>query len=538
MRGARVAVALSLLIAAPLRIFVTALQPEVVHPLDPAEMKFADPATLARLAGGMGSVAELIAGHENIHHGGFFTVQLLSVAVGQLTEALLGAPEPLLALRALGLGLGLAVTAAWAWAGARLGAPPLLAALSAAVLPLWGTQGALVAWGSHAEAGLWIALWLAARAEGRPRAAAALLGAAAGWDAAIAPLAVIFMVGGLWQAEAPPRAQRLAAFAAGAAPFFLPRLLAGGPRLWQLGLTESDQRRPVDLLVGAVDPMQLWAALTELCGLRFLPRSAGPLAEGIGVAGLVLCGLGLAWADRGRGSSSVARRLCLAGPLLLIATLALFSPLRPAVQHRYLLAFLPAVALWPALAAARGPAPLRPLAALLALGLAAVQIDGHLRLQPSAPRDARRAYVGAAGAPGWQWAAQRGGLEQLHPASAPALRALHRCRLRAVGPEGLDQDAVWRGALLATDRRWGYPLLGEAPRPPRPSPELSRRVAELQAEGIAATGPAAEALWRGVGAGLATLAPLGERRARAALDALPAPFKALAQEGFSTMPCD
>ncbi|MFM2247473.1 MAG: hypothetical protein RL071_3547, partial [Pseudomonadota bacterium] len=484
-------------LAAAARLWAGLRQPAAIAPLSPAELKLLDPRAWDPPAvwPGPEALVALVADHANMHHGGYLAVQLLCWAVDGLLVAL-GIDLPLGALRLSGLLAGLALTAAWAWAAAGLRLGPALAGLALALPPLWATQGWSLAYGSHAEAGIFVALLVGARARGRALWACAAAGAAAGFDPLLLP-ALLLCAPGWWpRGRAGPAALALLA---GAAPFTLPRLLAAGPRLWTLGVAEGPETRLPALLSGMVDPFQLGAALRGLGAAQLFPPGAWD-GRGAGLSAALLGALGLAALlgappARARSAGWLLRAL----PVAHLLSLTLISPMRPQLQHRYLLPVLGAALLWPALAARRR-GELGALAAALALILVGLQGALHLGLPAQGDAAARAAYLGRGPVPAWPWAAQRAGLEQLDPAGAPALAALAACR---AGPApdrqlaALDADPMWWGAVGATSPRFGTARLGEPGRPPQPAHDLPAR--------LAGAGPD---FHFGVGVGLAALEPV------------------------------
>lgn len=508
-------------VAAAARLWAGLRQPAAITPLSPAELKLLDPQVWdpPALWPSLDRVAALVADHANMHHGGYLVVQLLCWAVDGLL-LLFGIDLPLGALRISGLLLGLALTAAWAWAAAGLRLGPALAGLALALPPLWATQGWSVAYGSHAEAGIFIALLIGARARGRALWACAAAGAAAGFDPLLLP-ALLLCAPGWWPVGRSPAAAL--ALLAGAAPFTLPRLLAAGPRLWTLGVAEGPETRLPALLSGMVDPFQLGAALRGLGAAQLFPPGAWE-GRGAGLSAALLGAIGLAGLfgappARARAAAWLLRAL----PLAHLLCLTLISPMRPQLQHRYLLPVLGAALLWPALAARRR-GEMGALAAALVLVVVGLQGALHLGLPAQSTPAARAAYLGRGPAPAWPWAAQRHGLEQLDPAGAPALAALAACR---AGPAPgrrlavLDADPMWLGAVGVGGPRFGSARLGEPGRPPQPALDLPDRV----------SGQGADHHF-GVGVGLAALEPGAAVAVSATLRRLPPDARPAVEAGL------
>ena len=479
--------------AAAARVWAGLRQPAGVGPLSPAELKLLDPRTVPH--DGMPTIDALttmLADHANMHHGGYLFVQLLCWGVDGAARAA-GIDLPLLSLRLTGLLLGLAGVAAWAWAAAGLRLHPVAVGICLALPPLWATQGWSLAYGSHAEVGALVGLLVGALARGRAGLAAGAAGAAAGFDLAVAP--ALLVTAPLW---ARGRWRSLGAAALGASPYVLPRLFAAGSRLWSLGVAEGPHTRPIDLVWSALDPFQLGAALRSLRGLSLVPPAAwggwGGGVSAVLLAAFALCGL---W-----GAAAAARpagvRLLLALPWAHLASLALFSPMRPGIAYRYLLPVLGAVLLWPALAARRGGVA-GALAWAVVVGSGGMQAQQLVALPVTGTAAERVAWAGGGGAPTWPWAAQRAGLTQLDPSGAPVFAALASCRAdpqRDRALWSLDADPLWLGAVAVVEQRAGTARLGEPGRPPQPVLDLPDRLQRA--------GPNAAV---GAGIGLAALEP-------------------------------
>ena len=454
-----------------------------MHPLDPAELKLVELGRALRAGGGWAAARRAVGSLQNLHHGGFLWVSLL---VGAL-EALLG--EGLLALRAAAaltgaLAWALWAGAAWVLLGPRWGA---LGALCLALPPPWALQWSLTPWGSHPEAAAFPALWLLLLAgPPRPLALGAAAGAGAGFSALLGPTAALALAlgAGPWRA-------RLLGLGLGLLPFGLPWALE---RPWARGFTEDASATPLGLLGRALDLPLAAASFAEL-----LPP---PLVAG-GVAGAAapwISGLALLAALLGGraalAAGDPARRLLALGPLAHLLCLGLLSPLRPALQHRYLLPWLPALLLLPLIGAAGGGR-----ARALALAPVLVGLLGlppALRLLQGRDPAARAAYD--------PWAFQALGLEQLPLRQAPAVAAFLADR-RATG---LPPEEVTAGFAEAFAPRKGYPVWGEPRALPGPAPDLRRRL-----DALAPAGPASRALiGRNAGWGLLIAHDLDLRAAR------------------------
>jgi hypothetical protein len=456
------ALALCALVLGALRLALADGAPDRVHPLDPAELKLAELGRALRAGGGWAALERGVSSLQNLHHGGFLWVSLL---VGGL-EALLG--EGLLALRAAAaltgaLAWALWAGAAWALLGPRWGA---LGALCLALPPPWALQWSLTPWGSHPEAAAFPALWLLLLAgPPRPVALGAAAGAGAGFSALLGPTAALALAlgAGPWRA-------RLLGLGLGLLPFALPWALE---RPWARGLTEEAASTPLRLLGGALDLPLAAASFAALLPPPLVASGvAGPAAPGL--SGLALLAALIGGRAALRGGRPALRLLALA-PLLHLAGLALLSPLRPALQHRYLLPWLPALLLLPLLGAAGGGR-----ARALALAPLLVSLLGlppALQLLQGRDPAARAAYD--------PWALQALGLEQLPLRQAPAVAAFLADR-RATG---LPPEEVTAGFAAAFAPRRVYPVWGEPGPAQGPALDLRRRL-----DALAPAGPASRAL--------------------------------------------
>ncbi len=436
--------------------------PDRVHPLDPAELKLAELGRALRAGGGWEEVARQVAGLQNLHHGGFLWVSLLVAALGLLL------PDELLALRAAAALTGALAWALWAAAGfALLG--PRWGALAAGVLalpPPWALQWSLTPWGSHPEAAAFPALWLLLlRGPPRPLALGAAAGSGVGFSALLGPTAALALLlgAGPWRA-------RLLGLGLGLLPFGLPWALE---RPWARGLTEDAASTPLGLLRGAVDLPLAAASVAELLPPPLVASGvAGRVAPWLSAVAFGAALIGARAAHRG---ATPALRLLAWGPLLHLAALALLSPHRPALQHRYLLPWLPALLLLPLVGAAGG-------GRARGLGLVPVLVS-LLGLPPALQllqgRDpvARAAYD--------PWSLQALGLEQLPLRQAPAVAVFLADRRAGAGAGGPGVE----GFAEAFARRKGYPVWGEPRALPGPAPDLRRRL-----DALAAAGPASRAL--------------------------------------------
>lgn len=475
--------------------------PDLLHPVDPAELELAwlaqalhqgslTPADLLRQLGAASAV----------HHGGFLPVSLTTAAASLIfgpTHAALKASAVLWSTA----GWLAWTTLAWRLGGSRAAA---LAGLALAVPVPWASQWWLTTWGSHPEATLFPAAWLLAWG-----ASPLLLGLLVGLGVAFAP---VLAPTGLLLLLLRRRALSLPGALLGWLPLQLGALSTPWPWL-RASLTEDPAHTAPALLLRALAPGPL---LDSLAGHLPVPLVASQGAPAW--LSLPLCLLLLLSALPLARDPRPPARLLLALPLLHLLAVAALSPFRPELQHRYLLPWLPALLIWPALAAARHRARAPGTLALSVLALApsilALPVYASVLLRP-VPVDLR----------GYHPAAYLAlGLDRVPLPLVPDVEAFLAARAGATTP----------GFAAAFSRRWGYPVLGEPFPDVAPRAGLSGRLRALSAEGFAPQALAADAGWGvAVAAGWQVgpveeaLSPLGELR--------PAAWRGVG-EGLSTRP--
>ncbi|MCK6503452.1 hypothetical protein L6R53_08655 [Myxococcota bacterium] len=469
-------------LVATFRALLCLWAPDLLHPVDPAELELAGLAQ-ALHDGTLSSSALLrqLGAASAVHHGGFLPVSLTTAAASLLfgpTHAALKASAVLWS------------TAGWlAWTGLalRLGGPraALLAGVALALPVPWASQWWLTTWGSHPEATLFPAAWLLAWA-----ASPLLLGLLVGLGVAFAP---VLAPTGLLLLLLRRRPLALPAAALGWLPLQLGALATPWPWL-RASLTEDPSQTVPALLARALAPGPLLQSLAGHLPVPLVASEAAPawLSAPLGLL-LLLAALPLL-----RDARPPARLLVVL-PLVHLLSVAALSPFRPELQHRYLLPWLPALLLWPALAATRH----RAWAALaLAPSLLALPVYAAVWTRPS-PVDLRgyhpQAYLAL-------------GLDRVPLPLVPEVEAF----LAARGPQATP------GFAAAFSRRFGYPVLGEPFPDPSPRPGLSGRLRALSAAGHDPQALAADAGW-GVAVAarwevevvVEALGPLGELRAAA-----------------------
>jgi hypothetical protein len=470
------------LLVATFRSLLCLRAPDLLHPVDPAELELAW--LTGALHGGGLSWADLrrqLGAASAVHHGGFLPVSLTTAAA----SVLLGPTHA--ALKASAVLWSTAAWLCWTRLARQLGGPraALLAGVALALPVPWASQWWLTSWGSHPEATLFPALWLWAWA-GSPLRLGLLVGLGVGFAPVLAPTGLLLLL-------LRRRPLALPAAALGWLPLQLGALATPWPWL-RASLTEDPARTAPALLAGALAPGPLLDSLAGHLPVPLVASEAAPawLSLPLGLL-LLLAGLPLARDPR------PPVRLLVALPLVHLLAVAALSPFRPELQHRYLLPWLPALLLWPALAAARHRA-----WATLALAPSLLALPVYVAaLGRPTPVDLRgyhpQAYLAL-------------GLDRVPLPLVPQVEAF----LAARGPRATP------GFAAAFSRRFGYPVLGEPFPDLAPRPGLSGRLRGLQAAGHdpdllaadAGWGTAIAARWE-VEAVRTALAPLDERRAAA-----------------------
>jgi len=464
---ARWLLALGALAVAALRWGLCLRAPDAIHPVDPAELDLLWLGAAWR-GGGLDAAGLLreLGAAAVVHHGGFLPVSLLVA----LAEAVVGPGYP--AIKLVAVALSTATWAAWTLLALRRGGgrAALLAGIALALPVPWATQWWLTGWGSHPEAALWTAAWLLGW-EAPPGVLGLMLGIGVGFAPVLAPTALVLAL---------LQWRRLPGLLGGALLGWLP-LQAGAldtPWPWlRASLTEDPAQTAPALLRQALDPQALWASLrghlpVPLVASAVVGAAAVPLSA---LLDLGLLGTGLPLARR----PGVDRALLLL-PLVHLLSVVALSPFRPVLQHRYLLPWLPAALLWPALAAARSRGWTARGAAILALlpSLLALPVLARLLLR-SAPTDL------------WGYQPERYlavGLDRVPLELAPQVGRWLETR----------GTVATQGFAAAWTRRWGYPVLGEPFAPLAPREGLRDRLRALARD----TGQPAEALAADAGWGL------------------------------------
>lgn len=452
--------------------------PDLIHPVDPAELELL---WLAQQELSWEGLIRRLGAASAVHHGGFLPVSLTA----WLATLVLGSSYA--ALKATAVLWSTAAWAAWTALALRLGGrrAGLLAGLALALPVPWASQWWLTAWGSHPEASLLVAAWLLAFG-GRPLVLGLLAGFGVAFAPVLAPTGIVLLV-----------ARRRSLAVLGAVLGWLPLQLGALSTPWpwlSASLTEDPAQTLPGLIASALSPSALTESVAGHLPVPLVASQVAPAALSWLLGGLLL----VAGAVLARRDRRPVVRLLLALPVLHLATVVSLSPFRPALQHRYLLPWLPAVLLWPALAAASGR--LAPWAVVaLVPSLLAAPVYGDLLTRP-APADLfdyhPAAYLGL-------------GLDRVPLALVPDVEVF----LAARG------QAATEGFSAAWSRRWGYPVLGEPFAELVVRPGLKGRLRGLVAEGAPAEAVAADAGWGvavltgwDVDATLAALAHLEELR--------------------------
>jgi len=414
------------------RLLVTMADPDLVHPIDPAELGHLKvlPALMdGRLSG-------LLDADANIHHGGFFW---LGVPVGVL-RMLVG--SDLLAVRGMAAVLAALTWGIWVVVAHRLGGrvAALGLGICLAMPSPWMAQWTATLWGSHAEAGLWTGLWTLALVCGwRASVLGALLGVGVAWDPLLWPTALLAWV----------VSSHRSAVLRGLVPAWLilraPTLFVDPVAVVSTSLSEHAEHTIVGVLGGLTSGPMLWATLathlplpwTSEVGRAFLPVPLDGMATVVSLVASVW--VVRTWRQEARAAGpGRAIRLLAWAPWVHLGVVLLFSPTRPQLAHRYLVAWWPALLLLPWLLSGRrrvlAAAPV--LASMMALP---VWVQAVSKAQPDIL---------------WRYPAERFqavGLDRVPAARSPAVVAF------------LDRhaDPVSAGFAAAFSPRWGYPVWGE-----------------------------------------------------------------------------
>ena len=430
--------------------------PWLVHPIDPAELKFAE---LYRLwAGGgadLGAVSRLLGAAQNVHHGGFLPVSMLYALLASFMGDGIGA------LRAVAALTGALTWWVWVQAAGAVGGQRVAVGMAAVMilLPPWAQQWWLTPWGSHPEAAVFTGLWVWALADGGDdRWIGGWVGMGMAWTPMLWPTGLL--------ALALARSRRSAVAAVvGFGVLAGPRWLLGGA-----GLTESLVENPAltmqGVVVQAFDGGALVQALATHLPLPLVASSVVPASAWVN--GLLSAGVVIAGAVVLVGRQKAGRLLVLA-PLVHWATVVVLSPLRPTLHHRYLLPWLPAVLLLPLWAGLldRRWRPLLGVSVVVALSslpVTAALLTGRV---PTA----RSVWA--------PWSFQQAGLDRVTPGRADAV-ATFLARRSA-------ENAPLEGFSEAFSRRSGYPVWGE----PFPDQGIEPQV-QGQLEHLWQTSPTAE----------------------------------------------
>ncbi len=407
-----------------LRLLLSWVNPDLVHPVDPAELGHLD--VLPALADGR--LLWLLGADANVHHGGFFW---LGLPVGVL-EALGG--SALLAVRGMAAGCAAVAWGVWVALAHRLGGRWAAVGLGAclAVPSPWMAQWTATLWGSHAEAGIWTGVWGLALVSGwRPAALGALLGAGVAWDPLLWPTAVVVWLAG-------PARKALVV------PWVLGWLFVRAPVLFAdpFGVgTTSFSEHPEHTLLGlfaaffdapaaGLSALLHWPWLaTEVVGTRVGAWNGVLTAVSALVAVLAVC------LD---GPTRTHRRWLVAAVAVHFAVLVTLTPMRNHLTERYLVAWWPAVLLLPwLLPGAWRALSLGPVVATLGAVPLLVSVVGALEVEHPGHPPVRLF--------------QAIGLDRVPAERAPDVVTFlyHR------------GDSSTRGFAAPFSSRWGYPIWGE-----------------------------------------------------------------------------
>ena len=429
-----------------LRLMLTLADPDVVHPVDPAELAHLHVWT----ALADGRLAWLLGADANVHHGGFFW---LGLPVGFL-RAVTG--SDLLAVRGVAAALAATGWAVWVGVAHRLGGrvAAVGAGLCLAIPTPWFAQWTATLWGSHSEATVWTGLWaLALASSWRPATLGVLLGLGVAWDPLLWPVALL--------AGALSASRGTLAGALGLAWVGLraPVLWADPAGLWATSLSEDPAHSVGGLLARTTDWTLITATLSTHVPLPWVATGVVGGSTLVVDAGLTVVALtaGVLWVVRRRDRVS---SFLVVAPWLQLVVIVLWSPTRPGLAHRYLVAWWPALVVVPWLLGGRerGLAAGPVLASVLALPL----LPGVLsHVQPEVL---------------WSYPSAR-------------FQALGLDRVPVARSEGvvafLDHrpDGATAGFAAAFSERWGYPVWGEDYPDQVRAPGLPRRLADARATG-------------------------------------------------------
>ncbi len=318
-----------------LRLLLSLADPDLVHPVDPAELSHLD--VWPMLADGR--LAWLLGADANVHHGGFFwlglPVGIVRAVSGSDLWAVRGVAAACAAL-SWGAWTALAHRIGGRWAAVGLG-------LCLAVPSPWMAQWTATLWGSHAEAGIWTGLWGLALASGwRARTVGVLLGIGVGWDPLLWPAALV-----TWGFTSERRSAVLPLLLAWMAAR-LPVLLADPLGLVMTSLSENPRQTVLGLLAGMASPGDFAASLRNHTAWPWVSTAA------VGDAVMPLNGgLTLLWAIGAcvstvlHGPRRTLGRWLVLSVMVHFCVLVLLSPTRPELTERYLVAWWPAVLLLP-----------------------------------------------------------------------------------------------------------------------------------------------------------------------------------------------
>ena len=461
-----------------LRLVLTLADPDLVHPIDPAELGHLRvwPALLE------GRLLWLLGADANVHHGAFFWLGLVVGWVKAVTGS------DLLAVR--GTAAGLAALAWGGWVAVAHRAGGRMAAIGLGVclaLPSpWLAQWTATLWGSHSEAGVWTALWVWTLLRGgSPVTLGALLGVGVGWDPLLWPTALL-----TW-ALSPHRWGVLKGWVPALLLFRLPTLAADPAGVLTTSFSEHPHHTPFGLLMAAADPETLGAAFSAHLPLPFTATDGrwgwGRTIDWAPTLVVAAAGPVLWWQRRG----CRAVRLLVLAPWLQLAVMVLLSPTRPQLAHRYWVAWWPALLTVPWLLSGgyRGAALAPVMASVLALPLWLATAG---RLQPGIV---------------WRYpsgAFQEVGLDRVPIQRAPAVVAWLESRGEAPTP----------GFAAAFSPRWGYPVWGEPFPGQVRAANLAQRLRAVRSSGDT------EAVDRDFGTGLVVVCDRDAGCVQGALDAL------------------
>lgn len=318
-----------------LRLMLSLSDPDLVHPVDPAELGHLD-LLPAWLDGGLPAVVRLLGAADNVHHGGFLW---LSIPVGVL-RWLTG--SDLLAVRgvaAMVAGVGWAL---WVEVARRAGGRVAMvgAGLCLAVPVPWFAQWTATLWGSHSEAVVFTGLWALCLARGLgPRWLGLCVGLGVAWDPLLWPTGLLVL-------SRRRHRQALVGLLAGWLLVRWPVLLSAPLSVLGASLTENPAHTPLQVMGGLLDPTGIGAVVGAWLPLPWV-------ADGAPLSGLLtaLAVLGAGVSLRRRGSGSLQNvdlvTILAVAPWVHLAVVVLLSPFRAQLAHRYLVAWWPALVVLP-----------------------------------------------------------------------------------------------------------------------------------------------------------------------------------------------